>query len=300
MPNYNLENINVGDKWMVDAGTAQVIGVSSSGRDWQFTSNRNNPLTTIQSITILGTPATLTNPTLQATNSVNNYTQISIQNKSATANASADLIAYPDNVTSSDLTGFADVGITSSAYNQATYAVTGANEAYLFGSAPSGAGKTGNLVIATDSTGSANGIRFATGGFNSTGNFRMVIDANGMGVMGGASVLGYRVAISGVSTGGNVTQLTSRTTGVTLSKPTGNIVLFTAAGSATAASFTVTNTLVAATDTIIVNQRSGTNLYITQVTAVAAGSFVITFFTTGGTASDAPVFNFNVIKDVAS
>lgn len=300
MANYNLDSFNAGDRWMVDAKTGQVVGVSSGGINWQFASSTNNPLSVVQSIVIAGVPATLTNPTLQATNSVNNYTQISIQNKSAGVNASADLIAYPDNVTSGDLTGFVDIGITSSAYSQAAYAVTGANEAYLFGSAPSGASKTGNLVIATDSTGSANGIRFATAGFNSTGNFRMFIDANGVGVMGGASTLGYRTAISGVATGGTVTQLTSRTTGVTLSKPTGNIVLFTAAGSTTAASFTVTNTLVAATDTIIVNQRSGTNLYITQVTTVAAGSFVITFFTTGGVTSDAPVFNFNVIKGVAS
>jgi hypothetical protein len=124
-----------------------------------------NPTVT-QTLTIAGTPATLTNPTLQATNSVNDYTQISIQNKSAGANASADLIAYPDNVTSSDLTGFADVGMTSSGFAQAAYTVTGQNEAYLFGSAPSGASKSGSLVIATDSTGTNNNIEFFVTGFN--------------------------------------------------------------------------------------------------------------------------------------
>lgn len=129
-----------------------------------------------------GQPSTLTNPTYQATASVDNYTQIAIQNKSATANASADQICYPDNVTSSDLTGFVDMGITSSAFSQAAYAVTVANEGYLFMSAPSGAGKTGNLVIATDSTGSANAIKFATGGFNSTANFRAQIDGSGLSV----------------------------------------------------------------------------------------------------------------------
>lgn len=103
--------------------------------------------------------------------------------------------------------------------------------------------------------------------------------------------LGY-----GTGSGGTVTQATSRTTGVTLNKPTGAITMFSAAGSATAATFTVTNSIVAATDTISLNQKSGTNLYNFIVTAVAAGSFNITFYTTGGTATDAPVINFNVLK----
>jgi hypothetical protein len=100
--------------------------------------------------------------------------------------------------------------------------------------------------------------------------------------------------------GGAVTQITSRTTGVTLNTVAGAITLFTAAGSATWQSFTVTNSAVAATDTIIVNQRSGTDLYMISVTAVGAGSFRISFATTGGTTSEAPVFNFSVIKAVSS
>jgi len=100
--------------------------------------------------------------------------------------------------------------------------------------------------------------------------------------------------------GGTVTQGTSRTTGVTLDKTTGAITLFSAAGSATAATFTVTNSTVAATDVIILNQKSGTDLYDLMVTAVAAGSFNITFRTTGGTTTETPVFNFAVIKGVAA
>lgn len=100
--------------------------------------------------------------------------------------------------------------------------------------------------------------------------------------------------------GTTVVQGTSRTTGVTINTPTGSITLFTAAGSATVATFTVTNTSVAATDTVVICQKSGTNLYNTSVTAVAIGSFNVTFNTTGGTSSDAPVFNFTVIKGVTS
>jgi len=107
--------------------------------------------------------------------------------------------------------------------------------------------------------------------------------------------LGYNVG-----DGGAVTQGTSRTTGVTLNKPCGSITLFSAAGSTTFASFTVTNSTVVATDTVIVSQKSGTDLYEIHVTAVGAGSFRISYRTTGGTTSEQPVFNFSVIKAVAA
>lgn len=100
--------------------------------------------------------------------------------------------------------------------------------------------------------------------------------------------------------GGAVTQGTNRTTGVTLNTNCGSITLISAAGSATPASFTVTNSKVAATDTVVVSQKSGTDLYEIFVTAVAAGSFRITSFTTGGTTTETPVFNFTVIKGVAA
>ena len=100
--------------------------------------------------------------------------------------------------------------------------------------------------------------------------------------------------------GGTVTQGSSRTTGVTINKRCGAITMFSAAGSATAATFTVTNSTVGANDVIILNQASGTNLYDLLVTAVSAGSFNITFLTTGGTATDAPVINFAVIDGVAA
>lgn len=103
--------------------------------------------------------------------------------------------------------------------------------------------------------------------------------------------------------GGTGTQATNRTTTVVMSPNPclcGSITLFSAAGSATPASFSVTNSAVAVTDTIIVNQKSGTDLYEIFVTAVGSGSFTITSFTTGGTTTEAPVFNFAVLKAVAA
>ena len=121
------------------------------------------------------------------------------------------------------------------------------------------------------------------------------LTATGAIVSTGTAGIGYATGA-----GGAVTQITSRTTGVTLNKTAGAITLVSAAGSATAATFTVTNSTVAATDVIIVNQKSGTDLYDLMVTAVAAGSFNITFRTTGGTTTETPVFNFAVIKAVAA
>jgi len=116
---------------------------------------------------------------------------------------------------------------------------------------------------------------------------------------GATSGVGYTTGA-----GGAVTQATGgadpRTNGVTLNKTTGAITLVSAAGSTTYKSFTVTNSAVAATDVVIVNQKSGTDKYIILVTNVAAGSFQITFATTGGTTTEQPVFNFAVIKAVAA
>jgi len=121
------------------------------------------------------------------------------------------------------------------------------------------------------------------------------LTATGAIVSTGTAGVGYATGA-----GGAVTQITSRTTGVTLNKTAGAITLVSAAGSATAATFTVTNSTVAATDVIILNQKSGTDLYDLLVTAVAAGSFNLSFRTTGGTTTETPVFNFAVIKAVAA
>lgn len=104
----------------------------------------------------------------------------------------------------------------------------------------------------------------------------------------------------GQGSGSSATQITSRTTTVTINASNGSIKLFTAAGSTAATTFTVRNAEVAATDTILLSVRSATNLYLVFVTAVAAGSFNITFYTTGGGASDAPIINFAVIKTVTN
>jgi len=113
--------------------------------------------------------------------------------------------------------------------------------------------------------------------------------------------LGY-----GVGSGGTVTQAADsqnpggRTAWVTLNRPNGAITLLSVAGSTSWQSFSVQNSTVAATDTIIVCQASGTNVYELHVTEVIAGRFRIHLRSTSGTATDAPVINFAVIKAVTS
>jgi len=114
----------------------------------------------------------------------------------------------------------------------------------------------------------------------------------GTGGIGYATAGGY---------GGSVTQTGSRAGAVTASYITGAITLFAAAPSVgTYVTFTVTNTTVAATDTIIINFKSSTNIYIGFVSAVAASSFNITFTSVSGIATDTPVINFAVIKGSAN
>lgn len=164
------------------------------------------PATGMTSLTIrsstAGVGTTLTNPLIQAVGNVNNFTQAAIQNLSAGVSASSDHISYPNNNVN-DLTGFADMGMTSSAFADSAYTVTGQNEAYLFASAPSGASKSGSLVLATDSTGTNNNIEWYVGGFNKakTSYSARILGSNGLfQVAEGLSILGKVVSANGATT----------------------------------------------------------------------------------------------------
>lgn len=132
----------------------------------------------------------------------------------------------------------------------------------------------------------ADTVSVATGGVDQF-RFNSVGDAE----VRGSGRLGYAF-----DTGGSVLQITSRTTSVIVNNTSGVITLVPAAGSASWQSFIVYDSLVKATDTIIVNQKSGANLYIISVTKILDGQFTISFATTGGTTIEQPVFSFSIIK----
>lgn len=175
--------------------------------------------------------------------------------------------------------GTADTGYVLRAYDNQLD--TGGNEIFRIYRAGNGLGL---------STFSGSNITLRPGALGGSSNGR-VVSERGLDSSSPTIAIGY---ITGA--GGTVTQLTSRVTGVTLNKVTGDIILCSDAGSAAWQSFTVTNSAVAATDGIRVVQKSGTDKYQIFVTAVAAGSFELTFATTGGTTTEQPVFHFDVLK----
>ena len=143
-------------------------------------------------------------------------------------------------------------------------------------------------------------ISFSSGGGGGTiDTERVVLDATGNLLNVSTGGLGY-----GTGSGGAVTQITSKSTGVTLNKSNGGITLTAASLAATTSvSFVLTNSLIAATDVVNVSIRSGATLasYLVQVDAVAAGSCTITLRNyTAGALAEALVLNFAVIKAVTA
>lgn len=136
--------------------------------------------------------------------------------------------------------------------------------------------------------------------FNNSSNIeRFRVDANGNVLVTGSGGIGY-----GTGSGGTVTQLTSKSTGVTINKTNGQIITANSAlASVTEVAFTVTNSTVAATDNIILTKVSGgTSIkYQVFVGAVSAGSFeAVIRNISGSSGSDVITMNFAVIKSVTS
>ena len=125
-----------------------------------------------------------------------------------------------------------------------------------------------------------------------------LVNGNYIRINGYGTSIGYATG-----TGGAVTQITSRTTGVTLNKLTGKITTDnTSLGAELSAEFTVTNSTVAIDDVVSTSIRSGTNggQTIAEVTGVAAGSFNIKVTNNnaagGGAETGAIILNFAVVK----
>lgn len=104
----------------------------------------------------------------------------------------------------------------------------------------------------------------------------------------------------GTGSGGVVTQATSKSTGVTLNKPSGQITTNAAALAAnTAVSFTLTNNKIGTNDIpeVVIKSGATAGAYVVQVDAVAAGSCRISIRNmTAGSLSETPVLQFNIEK----
>jgi hypothetical protein len=130
----------------------------------------------------------LTNPVAAFTGNpgTTNYVQSYVYNAQNGISSSADIVAYASN--STDSHGWADLGFTSPTYADSVYTCTGPNEAYLFGSALNSS-YTGNLVYATDSTGSANAHQWYVGGFTQAKSaYKMQLNSTAL-TMNGAGIV---------------------------------------------------------------------------------------------------------------
>lgn len=119
--------------------------------------------------------------------------------------------------------------------------------------------------------------------------------AAGLTVIGAAAAIGYATG-----SGGTVTQATSKATGVTLNKGTGQITMNAASLAAnTAVSFVLSNSLIAATDVprVVIGSGGTLGAYMVSVDAVAAGSCTISLRNmTAGALTEAVVLNFALVK----
>lgn len=140
------------------------------------------------------------------------------------------------------------------------------------------------------------GVAWSSIGLN--GN-KFSLDSSGNALVKATGGLGY-----GTGAGGTVTQATSKTTGVAINSPTGQITLNSAALAAAAtACFTLTDSVIAAADVVNTSIASGATAgaYTLQVDAVAAGSARLCLNNrSAGSLSEAVVINYAVLKGSAN
>jgi hypothetical protein len=148
-----VTNDNNTGSLIAKGGIAAVGNINVGGQLFVGSASQASPVAYNGLITARGT---------STTGAGTQYTQVGIIN--ATNTGSTDFAAYPNNTLSDLSHGWVDMGITGDAFNDPAYTITTKNDAYLFGSAAN-ATVGGNLVLATDWTGSYNDIVLGVGSF---------------------------------------------------------------------------------------------------------------------------------------
>lgn len=282
----------------------------------------NGPVGTI-------TPNVGTFSTLTATNlNVTNVASVTVSNAQLAANSNTllgstwvspgaigDTVKNSGKFTSLLSTGVTQLGATVAASIDSTPlgATTPSTGSFTTLAVSSGINAI-PIGATTPSTGSFTALN-ATSGINSTvigattplagtfttlnavtGTFSTSVTSNAI-LSNGALGIGYSTGA-----GSSVTQITSKATPVSLSKTCGRITLSNSSlAAATSASFTLTNTTIAATDVVLVSIASGatTGAYNVIADTISVGSCVISIRNlTAGALAEAVVLNFVVIKSV--
>lgn len=162
---------------------------------------------------------------------------------------------------------------------------------------------TNNSILSYNrSTSAYNDLKISTNNtiFTSAGSEKMRIDSSGNVLVTNVAGLGY-----GTGSGGTVTQATSKSTGVTLNKPAGQITMNNAALAAGAtATFRLDNSLLSAQDVLTVSLAAAdpsATSYQTWVNYTAGGAAYISLKNvSGGSRSEAIIINFALIKVATS
>jgi len=179
------------------------------------------------------------------------------------------------------------------------------------------AGSPPNKIFAGSSTttvnGFANGATEWTGGTlqyyigNGSSSRSIAMTVSSAGIAGLGFLANSPTIGSGYTTGagGAVTQATNRTTSVTLDNVCGAVTTnSTSLAALASATFSVLNSTVVATDTVVVSIKSGAvnEKTIVKVSNVNAGNFTITVYNADAVTAETGsiVINFAVIKAVAS
>ncbi len=125
---------------------------------------------------------------------------------------------------------------------------------------------------------------------------RLRIDSSGNVLVTSPAGLGY-----GAGAGGIVTQATSKSTSVTLNKPTGQVTMNNATLAAGAAiAFQLNNTLINGLDNVIVTPFNNNAYRVDMQTIFNGGCHIRVTNMTGGSLSEAFVINFAIIKGATS
>jgi hypothetical protein len=206
-----------------------------------------------------------------------------------------------------DTSGNVGIGTTSTGFNAAGLPlVVGSGSGNTGMTIYSGTASSGSIHFGDTVTTGADGYRGFLNYTHSTNSMqfgtdateRMRIDSSGNVLVTNPAGLGY-----GTGAGGTVTQATNKNTGVTLNKPSGQIITSNSALPAGAiAGFQFNNTLLASTDVLVLSiVTPNTGTYQTWVYYSTAGyCFIAIKHNSGTSLSDAVTINFAIIKGVTS
>ena len=213
----------------------------------------------------------LTNPTLVSTSSSNalNAGQFYVQNAliNTASSGSADYIAYGNNYPGATVSdhGWMDMGFTGNTFSDPNFGITKSNDGYLFASAVAGSGLGGNLVLATDNTGTYGDIVFATGSF--------AANAEVARFHGNASTSGYLQITTGTAASSTTTGALRVTGGMGVSGSIYTGGIYTNSINFANGSPFVSTTLANTTE-ITANISSGSNAGLSLApTGVTAGNY---------------------------